>query len=102
MPERDILPSINKRATSLRSNIKNQCLTNNNTLVLNKKLFKAREITSPISIKTKNNDNNASPRSKSTIRLGLCTSPVTKRDLEAVKTRQEVFKHKDSCVSGRQ
>jgi len=83
MPGDIILPNINIRTTQSSIN-NNKCLT---TLVLNKNLPKAREITSPIKIK--NNGSN-SPRSKSTLRLGLCTSPVTKRDLEAV------YKHKDS------
>jgi hypothetical protein len=103
MPE-TILPRINVN-NSISNHVKkltesiDSSLTSN-TLVLHKKLLKPKDIGSPI----KTN----SPRSKSAsikhdesistvTRLGLCTSPVTKRDVfEVVKTRQEASKNKDA------
>ena len=127
MPE-TLLPRININ-NSITSNITNSItndviklsqsidnsLIQSNTLVLHKKIFKQRDIQSPIKINTNdsprsksasnkndeqlsnNNSNNNNNNKTLVTRLGLCTSPVTKRDaFEAVKTRQEALKHKDS------
>ena len=98
LPRININTSISNHVNKLTESI-DSSLTSN-TLVLHKKLLKQKDIASPI----KTN----SPRSKSVsikhdesissvTRLGLCTSPVTKRDVvEVVKTRQEASKHKDA------
>lgn len=104
LPRININNSIsNNHIHKLSSSIDSSISLTSNTLLLQNKLLKQREFTSsPIKINNNNNNsrsksaNNKNDESNTSItRLGLCTSPVTKR--EVVEARLESLKQgKDS------